>query len=419
MAWPNGEFWRDYLSRARWFQGKGLALAAIDLHPFEWYTTATDVWVRSELAVAEVGDQTQTYHLLTGYLPAGTGEPEALVGQVELPGRGLTDVVDAPRSPRAMAALLASAGANPAMTWYEPPPDPASPTAVFTGQQSNTTVRVGDAVLFKIFRRLNPGPNCESGVMKALAASGITPRLIGTLASPDGVYDLGIFCERIQHAQDGWAFCQQACGGGQSVAEDMARLGTALRHLHASLATAFGVSQIDSGQIAQRMMARLDAASQRADELVPLVPRLRAVFDVPRSAVAVQRVHGDFHLGQALLSPAGWTIIDFEGEPLATPAERTAPDTVWRDVAGLTRSLDYVRSDPRTPGINQAQEWYLEARTAFLNGYLGSTPLPQAWLTAYEVDKAIYEYVYELRNRPDWAGIPRHAIDEAIRGQSG
>ena len=56
--------------------------------------------------------------------------------------------------------------------------------------------------------------------------------------------------------------------------------------------------------------------------------------------------------------------------------------------------------------------WAAECRTAFLRGYAGGElgPADASMLRAYEADKAIYEVVYETRNRPDWVGIPLRAV---------
>ncbi len=132
--------------------------------------------------------------------------------------------------------------------------------------------------------------------------------------------------------------------------------------------------------------------------------------------LTTQRVHGDFHLGQALLGADGWRIIDFEGEPLKSLAERREFDTVWRDVAGLLRSLDYARSAHADPSGNEAMTWCREGRAAFLAGYGETAGSDPALLRAYEVDKAIYEVVYETRNRPDWAHIPLSAVQDGLVG---
>jgi maltokinase len=407
------ELWSAYLPNARWFQAKGLTWTDFRVRPLPWYAQA-EVKVRSELAHVSLPGGEQVYHLLVGYLPAGTGEPEAVIGQTLLEDE-LVDVVDAPKSAQAMHAFLRGIAAPGVVgvEWLEPPPDPGSPVKVFSGEQSNTNVSVGESVLLKIFRKLPPGRNLEAEMLRALANSGVTPKLIGTLATPDNEFDLAVLCQRISNATDGWSYATSACRAGTTVSAEMRELGQDLRDLHAFLADISGTHTIDSAQINEVMLQRLDAACGQLEELATLRDGLRATLQLPAQPVTVQRVHGDFHLGQVLRSPDGWTFIDFEGEPLKSLEERKAPDAVWRDVAGLTRSLDYARFSHADPTSPDANTWYHEARAAFLEGYLGDPALAPAILHAYETDKAIYELIYETRNRPDWAAIPRRAVREA------
>jgi maltokinase len=90
-------------------------------------------------------------------------------------------------------------------------------------------------------------------------------------------------------------------------------------------------------------------------------------------------------------------------------AERRAPDSVWRDIAGMLRSFDYAAAS--VPGADSAA-WAAECRAAFLRGYTGGElkAADAGLLRAYEADKAIYEVVYETRNRPDWVDIPMRAV---------
>jgi predicted trehalose synthase len=137
----------------------------------------------------------------------------------------------------------------------------------------------------------------------------------------------------------------------------------------------------------------------------------------------MQRIHGDFHLGQVLDVPGrGWVLLDFEGEPLRPLAERTQPDLALRDVAGMLRSFDYAAGswEQTHPG-RSAASWADRARAAFLEGYAqesGRDPREdEVLLKALELDKALYEVVYEARNRPTWLTIPTTAIARLFAGR--
>ena len=117
------------------------------------------------------------------------------------------------------------------------------------------------------------------------------------------------------------------------------------------------------------MKERLVQAALIAPDLGPHAEQLRACFDELGSGIVeVQRVHGDFHLGQTLHTPSGWKIIDFEGEPVKSLAERAAPDSVWRDIAGMLRSFDYAAASVPGPGSGA---WAAKCRSAFLEAYAG------------------------------------------------
>jgi maltokinase len=127
-------------------------------------------------------------------------------------------------------------------------------------------------------------------------------------------------------------------------------------------------------------------------------------------------VHGDLHLGQTLRTSLGWKLIDFEGEPVRTLAERTALDSPMRDVAGMLRSLDYVAQavliqvGDSDEGRLAARDWSRRNQEAFLRGYGDLTPDEKLLVRAYELDKAVYEVVYETHHRPGWVAIPLGAL---------
>ncbi len=140
------------------------------------------------------------------------------------------------------------------------------------------------------------------------------------------------------------------------------------------------------------------------------------------------RVHGDFHLGQVLVSGPDAFIIDFEGEPVKTLDERRAKASPLRDVAGLLRSLDYaaaavsgIEEDAGPQPVRERRQALLDAfrresASAFLRHYhaaaAGEEPGEEAEVPADPLldlmllEKAAYEIGYEVANRPKWLAIP-------------
>jgi maltose alpha-D-glucosyltransferase/alpha-amylase len=165
-----------------------------------------------------------------------------------------------------------------------------------------------------------------------------------------------------------------------------------------------------------------DLLSQRDD----LLQQFGAMQKL-RDAGGRIRCHGDYHLGQVLVTESDVMIIDFEGEPARPIAERRAKSSPLRDVAGMLRSFSYAAltglnaaAQTRSEGLDRltpwADLWETWVGAMFLRAYLtatrGAAFLPaqeedlDTLLHAFVLDKAMYELGYELNNRPDWVHIP-------------
>jgi maltokinase len=209
---------------------------------------------------------------------------------------------------------------------------------------------------------------------------------------------------------------------GGDFAGEAERLGEAVAEVHADLAVAFGVREADADDLqvrAQAMRERLEQALPIVPALADVAEALRGIFDhvaTLAGSVTMQRIHGDLHLGQALRTVHRWVLIDFEGEPMAAMSDRREFDSPLRDVAGMMRSFEYA-GHHRVIEIGhdsqlsyRADEWSTRNRDAFCIGYAsgaGADPRSHGvLLRAFEADKAVYEAVYEARNRPAWLPIP-------------
>jgi maltose alpha-D-glucosyltransferase/alpha-amylase len=139
------------------------------------------------------------------------------------------------------------------------------------------------------------------------------------------------------------------------------------------------------------------------------------------------RFHGDYHLGQVLVTANDFVIIDFEGEPARSLEERRAKSSPLRDVAGMLRSFNYARwsalervalnLEEREHLESATRGWELATREAFLAAYRETMaladpamPVDSDLLRLFELEKAMYELRYELNNRIHWAQVPLQGI---------
>jgi maltokinase len=315
-------------------------------------------------------------------------------------------------------------------------------------EQSNSSVVLGEGVILKLFRRLQPGSNPDVEVTTGLDGVGFNH-----LASPRGVwrrttfdYDLAVAQEYLAGGTEGWALAltslrdlyasedEDPAAAGGDFAGEARRLGEMTGRMHVALGKAFAIHPPEPGSWADALLVRVGELGLEAvvgDRAQELAERMRTLGSDPRSVPAI-RVHGDLHLGQVMRTDAGWFVLDFEGEPARPVAERRRPWPADKDVAGMLRSFAYAAGaalQEREPAERdelraRGQEWEERNRSAFLDGYQGVDGLDEVLaggkvgseadlvlMDFFELDKALYEVGYERAHRPDWEWIPLAAVE--------
>ena len=307
------------------------------------------------------------------------------------------------------------------------------------GEQSNSSVALGEALVLKHFRKLAAGVNPEAEMARFLTEHTSfrhTPRLVGHVeyrGEEAATTTLAVVQELVADGRDGWQWVLERLTepvGTAAAVLALRRLGQRTGELHRALASdaldpAFAPEPITAADVAawtEGVASQLSAArSALGGETVSV--DLATVRRGLAPVVGRQKIrhHGDFHLGQTLYRPAAgdWMIIDFEGEPLRPLDERRRKHVALRDVAGLLRSIDYAAVSAPTAAVPGAA-WAADAARAFLEGYraaAGTAPfLPESdeafrdVVAVFELEKAAYEIVYEANNRPDWIGIPTRGL---------
>jgi maltose alpha-D-glucosyltransferase / alpha-amylase len=195
----------------------------------------------------------------------------------------------------------------------------------------------------------------------------------------------------------------------------------------------------------RQVEGRLSALPKEVRKLASRLPayqeRITACFETflkRRITAARMRTHGDLHLGQILNAGNDFVIIDFEGEPALSLAERRRKRCALRDVAGMLRSFSYaifsamavhVERDPMSAIDGDrlaawARLWQTWSSWAFLKEYVAAAAdaifMPKSQeemrilLNAFQMEKAVYELGYELNNRPAWLRVPIAGIEQLL-----
>ena len=350
---------------------------------------------------------------------------------------------------------------------------------------SNSVSLIGDKLFLKAYRRLQPGVSPELEMGRHLTDVVAFPHCVPVAGSvefhaADGVvWTLAVLQGQLPNQGDAWVYtvdqltrllegqaapaaaadgADGASGDGIPV-ERVQVLARRVAELHLALARRTGVPAFEPEPVEAADLQRWAAAvrdecartralleGQRggwpaplaalADQVLRAWPSLLARVDrVAQAAPAglKTRVHGDLHLEQVLICRDDFFIVDFEGEPQRSFAERRAKQSALRDVAGMLRSFDYARHTALhqvAPAAADAERlapaaarWGHRVRTAFLDTYRevvtagGLYAAPGAGFEAalpllelFELEKALYELRYEIGNRPDWIAVPLAGI---------
>jgi maltose alpha-D-glucosyltransferase/alpha-amylase len=344
-------------------------------------------------------------------------------------------------------------------------------------EQSNTSIVVGEKLILKLIRRVEDGLNAEVEMGRYLTEAvrfPHSPPLLGWAHTVDATGRetvLALAFGHVRNQGDAWSWVAHhiqrflsehsllpageierhvAEGAHAENLRFIATLGTRTGQLHRALAQETGDQSFDPEPVTaadlERWIARINAQvgetlALLADVALPEAEQVRRraeridetvrglLTDLPEAWKI--RIHGDYHLGQVLVAMDDAWIVDFEGEPRRSLAERRTKDSPLRDVAGMLRSFDYaawstlMQAESVRPGAAGqlqalAMDWRDRARDTFLAAYRqageGCSAIPREHETfnrlvaVFLIEKACYEIAYEAVHRPSWLVVPLRGL---------
>ena len=461
------------LSDQRWFGDKGRRIATIEVLDHATVEGETPELVMTILLVTFADGGMQMYHAPLLVEEGSTRDAFEEVARLGVLGE-------------LMAGGTTLSGDHGTFHFGGPGLDPLSPpggsSRAIGAEQSNTSLVLDDEIIIKLFRRVDVGPNPDLELNRLLTNEGfeyVPPQVgeiiyEGEIDSEEIGIDLAIAQRFVHGATDGWT---EALGHvhalfdsvhtedvpddiravteerSSEILDRIEQLGDVTAAMHVLLAREdidpdFVPEPLDPSDVKEavegvrRSVTDLIAAgvSELEELRVAIDERIDAATALGEEIGMKTRIHGDYHLGQVLLTGREWLIIDFEGEPARPLEERRQKQTPLRDVAGMVRSFNYAALVPlfeRTePGSEErdrlqpwAGAWEALARERFLAAYTRSAYEGHYLLTdrdalgravdLFVLEKALYEVGYERTHRPHWIGIPLHGIRRLLDEEGG
>ncbi len=361
-----------------------------------------------------------------------------------------------------------------------------------SAEQSNTSILYDQRLILKLFRRIQPGENPDAEIGRFLTETARFPRIAPFLGEILGnnTTTLAMLQGLVENEGDGWQwtldelsrFYESVAALGSPPSSAMTHSANAIREhsalsveaacllgrrtaeMHLALATptdnpsfvaeCFITDDLvdEADRIDAQLTTTLAALKRGIPQLtgttadnaafvlsrrLDLHARAHAIASAtPNSAGQRIRIHGDYHLGQLLRSHGDFVILDFEGEPARSLAERRTKQSPLKDVAGMLRSFSYAaysglnafaqrRPDDARNLEPWARLWQSAVSDEFLRAYQSTVEssdpslVPnqgqtELLLKAYLLEKSLYELLYEMNNRPTWVYIPLAGIQSLL-----
>ena len=464
----------EYLSQERWFAGKGRRVEATRLFDVAELDGTDRHWALTFVDVSLADEPAQRYFVpLTLAFgpeaedPASALQPQVLARTRKGPRIGL--LTDAPHDDRFAAAMVAAmAGDHTLPTTrggvirfigserlraHEVPADTRSQRV--GREQSNTSLILGDSMVLKLLRRIEPGIHPDLEASRFLTEVGFrnTPAFLGALelTQIDGqAWALAVLQSRVQNQGDCWTWTmdhlRRALDEAQLIVSPgeenvdphgiygalIATLGRRVAEMHRAFATpvedpAFapepaGPSDLRRWVVNAQVQGRAaHAALENYRGTIPEalkgeagrllagwseVEERIASLEPARAALLKTRVHGDLHLGQVLLCKDDFSIIDFEGDPARPIEERRAKHCILKDVVGMLRSFDYaaavalserleLQPQHRDSMLRAADGWRQLATSRFLEGYRAAVDGLGSYPAPEDADRLLQLFLME------------------------